>query len=169
MLILMASSPAEMLLRPEKELVMRSSLLAILLLAAVHQVGEAAGEKRPSEKPAVSAIRPPVPSWHDRFEMPWAIEPAKIPFAAADCRQQLLRFDRIARTMAGREWPVRAGATYPYLNWNSGSSGYNRTYQAMWKSEHQDVVLSTTLYAKSRKAYGFDLRAVNRSSVGWTA
>jgi hypothetical protein len=124
--------------------------------------------------------RPDVPEWHDRYNMPWEIDPTRVPFAHAAVRERFLLADKAARELADSRWVRPASVAYPYISWNSGSDGYSRTYQARWersgRADHgvsgkvdHVVMLSTTLYDQPRNARGFQLQAEHTEKDGWTA
>ena len=122
--------------------------------------------------------RPDVKDWHDRYDMPWAIEPGKIPFADERLRAVIVQADKVAREMADESWVQRAGEKYRYSSWNSGSSGYSREYLGEWKrtavpkdgatpvGPHK-IGISATLFNEPRSATSLQLSATRRGDDQW--
>src|SRR5688500_4495132 len=146
---------------------MTPSLSAISILLVSAALGAP-----PPQKDMPPINRPNEPLWHDRFDMPWEVELAKLPFKNDDTRAACLRADAAIRKIAKPDWKLKAGETYKYLNWNSGSDGYNRTYQGKWESggdTRHSLSLSTTLYHKTGAASGFTMGAMWEPPQGWKA
>lgn len=143
-----------------------------LALAAKPPAAPPTPPPAPKPQPLPRGIRPAVPEWHDRYDMPWDVTLAEMPFSNHEVAAAMQRADAAARRVAQPEWTVRAAEFYPYLSWNAGSSGYSRTYQAQWESGGEPIhnlSITADLYDKPREIKGFSLRARWQPKQGWMA
>jgi hypothetical protein len=151
---------------------MRVLLFITLLALSVAHTGCGASDGEVATGNASGPPRPDVPEWHDRYKMPWELDPAQVTFSQPAAKEKLLRVDKAIRGIAGHDWFQRAGKQYPYLNWNSGTGGYCRTYRAQWKWSQSGAAghsfsLHVTLWNKTRRAHGFTLYASHWEEHGW--
>jgi hypothetical protein len=125
----------------------------------------------------------PIPNtnWREKYGMPTMIVPDQITFATPAVRERFLAADAAARKIARPDWAERAGDTYPYMFWNSGSSGFLQTYSGSWarvavptdgaqsRRPNHTIRLWINLFHNPRQAYGFRLEAELRPETGWSA
>jgi hypothetical protein len=109
--------------------------------------------------------------WHDRYDMPWAVDPQKLEFANDRLRDSFLLFDQHARALAkAKQWKKTAPDKYPYRSWNGGSDGYSREYEGRWESgadEQHSLAAEFSLYDKKRSILHYELNIVRKPANDW--
>jgi len=109
--------------------------------------------------------------WHDRYDMPWEVDPRQLKFASDRLRDSFLLFDQSARELAkAQQWKMPAPAKYPYLSWNSGSDGYSRAYAGRWESandEQHTLAIEVEVYDKKRVIQTYEVNVARKPENDW--